>query len=501
MIYKINIMTILTCVFTYLALSGSAFAQLAGKVKKNEFPAFPMIEMRKTLQTSLVIDSNWRWVHNKGGYTNCFDTTWNKQFCPDPVTCSKNCELEGVDLKDYKDTYGVTTSGNSATLRYVTGSNVGSRLYVLDEDKKRYKGFNLVNRELVYDIDMKDVPCGLNGALYFIEMPLDGGLNALNQAGAAYGVNYGDGQCAQDIKYINGFVNLNNTGACSIENDIWESNAHATAFTPHSCMLLDGKPMKGVYPCTDPVACGTGNNRFKGVCDKNGADYNPYRLGDLNLYGFGPQFKVNTQKPFRVITQFITQDGTDQSDIVTMRRVYEQDGKVVDGGFLNSQVIQKHKDEYKEPNHFEQLGGWKVMTESFRRNMVFAISLWDDNHLLSNPATSPGSQNSMAWLDSVYPPGSTEPGSKRGPCDPNEKRDIWTLRKTVPNSQYTISNLQVRAITNYPSISPSPVPSPSPTKPSPTPSPPKPSPTPSTPSVPASGSLKIQCKECVFEEL
>jgi cellulose 1,4-beta-cellobiosidase len=487
-------MTILTCVFTYLALSGSAFAQLAGKVKKNEFPAFPMVEMGKTLQTSLVLDANWRWIHNKGGYTNCYDQSWNKQFCPDPVTCAKNCELEGVDLKDYKDIYGVTTSGNSATLRYVTGSNVGSRLYVLDEDKKRYKGFNLVNRELVYDIDMKDVPCGLNGALYFIEMPLDGGLNALNQAGAPYGVGYFDAQCPTDIKYINGFVNINNTGACAIEMDIWEANREANAFTPHSCMLLDGRPMIGGYPCLNDLECGRGPNRYKGVCDKSGADHNSFRSGDENLYGYGKQFRVNTEKPFRVITQFITADKTDNTDIVMMKRVYEQDGKVIDGGFLDDAVIRADKAKYDEPNHFEELGGWKVMTESFRRGSVFSVSLWDDNHLDN------GRGPSMAWLDSVYPPGSTGPGAKRGRCDPNEKRDVATLRRTVPNSQYTISNLQVRAITNY-GNSPSPVPSPSPTKPSPTPSPPKPSPTPSTPSVPVSGSFRIQCKECVFEEL
>jgi cellulose 1,4-beta-cellobiosidase len=471
-------------------LFSSGLAQLAGNVKKNEFPSFPITEMGKILQTSVVLDANWRWVHNKDGYTNCYDNAWNKQFCPDPITCAQNCAVEGVDINDYKNIYGVSSTGNSVTLRYVTGGNVGSRLYILDEDKKRYKSFNLINRELVYDVDMSQVPCGLNGALYFVEMPLDGGLNSLNKAGAPYGVGYGDAQCAQDIKYINGFVNLNNTGACSIEMDIWEANREANAFTPHSCSLPNGKKMPGVYPCTDPVSCGTGNNRFLGVCDKNGADYNSYRLGDESLYGFGTQFKVNTQKPVRVVTQFITQDGTDKSDIVTMNRVYEQDGKVIQGGFLNKEVIQKHKDTYKEVNHFDQLGGFKTMTESFRRGQTFVISLWDD--VQSGGASGTG--NSMGWLDSVYPPGSTSPGSKRGPCDPNVKRDVWTLRRTVPNSQYTLSNLQVRSITNY-GPTPSPSPSPSPV-PSPVPSP-SPSPVPSP--VPTPQCKQIKCSECVIE--
>jgi U5 snRNP spliceosome subunit len=184
---------------------------------------------------------------------------------------------------------------------------------------------------------------------------------------------------------------------------------------------------------------------------------------------------------------------------MTMQRVYEQDGKIIDGGFLNSQVIQKDKDKYKEPNHFEQLGGWKTMTESFRRGNVFSISLWDD--LGSNGPQGP----SMAWLDSVYPSNSKEPGALRGRCDPKADRSPATLRRTVPNSQYTLSNLQVRAITSYPSISPAPVPSPSPKPPSPSPKPPSPSPKPPSPSLnpqpnPSSAS-RIRCSECVIEEL
>ena len=83
-----------------LLLLGWTTAQQAGNVKKNEFPSFPLTEMGRSLQTAVVLDANWRWIHNKGGYTNCYDQSWNKQFCPDPVKCSQNCELEGVDLKD-----------------------------------------------------------------------------------------------------------------------------------------------------------------------------------------------------------------------------------------------------------------------------------------------------------------------------------------------------------------------------------------------------------------
>ncbi len=453
-------------------------AQLAGTVKKNEFPSFRITEMGKTLDTALVLDANWRWVHNKGGYTNCYDSTWNKQFCPDPVTCAQNCEVEGVDLKDYKDVYGITTTGTTATLRYVTGGNVGSRVYILDESKKKYKGFNLVNRELVFDMDISQVPCGLNGAMYFVEMPLDGGLNALNKAGAPYGVGYGDAQCPNDIKYINGFVNLNNTGACSVEMDIWEANRHACAFTPHSCMVKK-KTMQGVYPCLNDIDCGRGDgNRYKGLCDKDGADYNPYRLGDTRLYGFGAEFAVDTSQPFTVITQFLTADGTDKTDIVRMKRYYQQNGKTIDGGELTSASIKEHKTKFDEVNHYEQLGGFKAMTESFRRGQTFVISLWDDASV------------NMLWLDSTYPVGSTAPGAKRGPCDSTDPKraDIWSLRRNFPNSQYTLSNLKVQAITNFgpgPAPSPAPIPAPSPA----------PIPAPS----PAPGVKMMRCSECSIE--
>ena len=47
------------------------------------------------------------------------------------------------------------------------------------------------------------MPCGLNGALYFVEMAKDGGKSkyAGNKAGAAYGTGYCDAQCPHDIKF------------------------------------------------------------------------------------------------------------------------------------------------------------------------------------------------------------------------------------------------------------------------------------------------------------
>ena len=109
-------------------------------------------------------------------------------------------------------TYGITTSGNALTLKFVThgqySTNIGSRVYLMDTSDSKYQLFNLKNQEFTFDIDMSRLPCGLNGALYFVEMDADGGTSrfSANKAGAKYGTGYCDTQCPHDIKFINGEV-------------------------------------------------------------------------------------------------------------------------------------------------------------------------------------------------------------------------------------------------------------------------------------------------------
>lgn len=58
-------------------------------------------------------------------------------------------------------------------------------MYML-EKPDQYKMFKLLNREFTFTVDDSALGCGLNGALYFSEMPQDGGLSKGN-AGAKYG--------------------------------------------------------------------------------------------------------------------------------------------------------------------------------------------------------------------------------------------------------------------------------------------------------------------------
>lgn len=72
----------------------------------------------------------------------------------------------------------------------------------------QYQILQLLGQEFTFDVDVSNLPCGLNGALYFSEMDADGGMSKYptNLAGAKYGTGYCDAQCPQDLKFINGEV-------------------------------------------------------------------------------------------------------------------------------------------------------------------------------------------------------------------------------------------------------------------------------------------------------
>ena len=126
----------------------------------------------------LTLDANWRWIHSTSGYENCYTgNKWDSQRCSDPVECAKNCALEGVSKQKYRDTYGIQQVQDGVKMQFVTnhehGTNVGSRLYVMDTNDK-YQLFKLKNREFSFVVDVSELECGMNGAMYFSEMDPDG---------------------------------------------------------------------------------------------------------------------------------------------------------------------------------------------------------------------------------------------------------------------------------------------------------------------------------------
>ncbi|EOO01771.1 putative glycoside hydrolase family 7 protein [Phaeoacremonium minimum UCRPA7] len=371
----------------------------------------------------VVIDSNWRWVHDKGGYTNCYTgNKWNETICKDSKTCAANCALDGAD---YPGTYGASTSGNALTLKFVTkdnyGTNIGSRLYLMASSSK-YQMFTLLGNEFTFDVDVSKLGCGLNGALYFVSMDEDGGLSkySTNKAGAKYGTGYCDAQCPRDLKFINGEANsaqwepssndqnagVGQYGSCCTEMDIWEANSISTAYTPHPCTTV------GQHRCEGDGCGGTySSDRYGGTCDPDGCDFNSYRQGVKDFYG--PGMTVDTTKKFTVVTQFISSGGS----LSEIKRFYVQDGKTIpnsestisgnSGNSVTPDFCKSQKTAFGDQDIFNQKGGFAQFSKALSSGMVLVMSLWDDHYA------------NMLWLDSTYPVDASpdEPGKGRGTCD------------------------------------------------------------------------------------
>lgn len=311
---------------------------------------------------------------------------------------------------------------------------------MIDSDNK-YTQFKLLNKEFTFTVDVSQLPCGLNGALYFVEMNPDGDMGKGNNAGSKYGTGYCDAQCPHDIKFINGQANsegwkngAGKFGTCCSEMDIWEANSDAEAYTSHPCTV------NGQHKC-EGQECGD-SDRYGGVCDRDGCDLNPYRVGVKDFFGKGSNFKVDTTKPVTVVTQFITTDGTDNGDLKEIKRFFVQDGKTIGHpkstiDKLSSQydsitddMCDKVKGVFGDQNDHQKKGGLKKMGQSLKNGMTLVMSLWDD------------SAADMLWLDSTYPTTKTSWGGPRGSCD-TKTGNPDQERKQYPHSSVTFSDIKV----------------------------------------------------------
>jgi cellulose 1,4-beta-cellobiosidase len=436
------------------SLVAMVYGQQAGTLTAEVHPPLSWSKCTKSgcvnqASGKVVLDANWRWLHSTAGPTNCYTgNTWNTQLCPDGTTCAKNCALDGAD---YAGTYGISANGNALTLKFVTygaQKNIGSRVYLMASDTQ-YQMFKLLNQEFSFDVDVSNLPCGLNGALYFAQMDADGGMAkyAGNKAGAKFGTGYCDSQCPRDIKFINGVGNsagwtpspsdvnagTGNYGTCCNEMDVWEANNNAAAFTPHPCTV------QGQTRCTG-AACGT-TSRYASVCDPDGCDFNSYRMGAKNFYGAGKT--VDTTQKFTVVTQFITNTGTASGTLSEIRRLYVQNGKVIQNSnvaipgmstaynSITTNFCNDQKKAFGDVTDFQTKGGLGNMSKAMASGMVLVLSVWDDHAV------------NMLWLDSDYPTTSNPatPGVARGTC-PTNSGIPSTIENSEANSSVTYSNIK-----------------------------------------------------------
>ncbi|KAL1941103.1 hypothetical protein VTO73DRAFT_7315 [Trametes versicolor] len=392
-----------TAALLSLSFVAIAYGQQVGTLTAESHPKLSVQQCTtggscSTLQRSVVLDSNWRWLHDVSGSTNCYTgNTWDATLCPDPTTCAANCALDGAD---YTGTYGITTSGNELNLKFVTdgqySTNIGSRVYLLSDDDSTYEMFNLKNQEFTFDVDMSNLPCGLNGALYFVEMDSDGGASRFptNKAG----------------------VQVRNR------------------------LLRHPVPARHQVHQRRGTDCGDGDERYDGICDKDGCDFNSFRMGDQTFLGLGKT--VDTSQKFTVVTQFVTADNTTSGALSEIRRLYVQGGKVIANSKTNiagmdtydsitDDFCNAQKQAFGDTNTFEKLGGLAEMGAAFEKGMVLVMSIWDDH------------EANMLWLDSDYPTDAdpSSPGVARGPC-PTSSGVPTDVESQSANANVAFSNIK-----------------------------------------------------------
>ncbi|KAK4168137.1 putative endo-beta-1,4-glucanase celB [Cladorrhinum sp. PSN259] len=380
-----------------------------------------------TLKTTLVTDALSRHFHlSSDPSVSCNPLpVSNTTACPDgPESCANSCVLEGVDY----GSIGVSAAGTGLTLRQYLfdGSgfkSVSPRVYLLGEDEENYEMLKLLGQELSFDVDVSRLGCGMNGAVYLSEMDRTGNRGEVNEAGASRGTGYCDAQCFSNVGWINGQPNLNESGACCNEMDIWEANSRATVFTPHTCSGV------GSFLCSGDDCKKTAAG--SGVCDKNGCGINTYGLGNPSFYG--PGLQVDTSRPFKLVTQFLTDDGTTTGTLTEIRRLYVQGGKVIPNTAETTNNNVKNipggyeghmSQDYcvaRNASDFLRLGGLPGMGQSLARGMVLIFSIWN----------SPG--DFMNWLDGDE--------GRNGPCNATDG-DPANIVATNPDVSVTFSNIR-----------------------------------------------------------
>nr|BAF57424.1 putative glycosyl hydrolase family7 [uncultured symbiotic protist of Mastotermes darwiniensis] len=285
---------------------------------------------------------------------------------------------------DYVQQLGVESTGDMLSQKLVTiyngKKNVGSRLYLLDPTGEKYQMFYLVNHEFTYTVDLSECPCGMNAAIYTSEMAAEG---------AGLGPKFGQGYC--DANY----VGVDERGCA--EFDIMEANTRAITFTTHPCSKLK-QNVKNTVQCM-PDGCG----------------FNAYRYGGRTFYGPGATYKVDSTKKITVVTQFISSDGTDKGDLVEIRRLYVQGGKVIPNAKVsvyNSGEFDSISDKFcRTAGH--QIDGYHALSfmgQSFKNGHALIFSLWDAN-------------DGMTWLDA----------GEYGPCPGSPAETGAAIEAAHPN--------------------------------------------------------------------
>ena len=84
-----------------LLVSSRTLAQQAGTLPEEQ----PTITLKEctlaggctSKQAKLTLDANWRWLHQTGGYQNCYTgDKWDSGLCADPAQCAQKCGKHAI---------------------------------------------------------------------------------------------------------------------------------------------------------------------------------------------------------------------------------------------------------------------------------------------------------------------------------------------------------------------------------------------------------------------
>ncbi|KAJ3566513.1 hypothetical protein NP233_g6961 [Leucocoprinus birnbaumii] len=210
--------------------------------------------------------------------------------------------------------------------------------------------------------------------------------------------------------------------------DVWDANSISSAFTSHPCLV------------SQQTRC-SGAQCINNLCDSDGCDFNSFRLGEKGFYG--KNMELNTDQRFTVVTQFISSDNTTTGTLSEIRRLYIQNGQIIQNSKVNVPGIDSTTDSitdtyceeqelaFNNTNTFRQPGGLAHVRSNMAKGMVMVMSIWNDH------------DGNMLWLDSNYPAdgNSSEPGVSRGTC-PVSSGKPQSIEITEINAMVTFSDIR-----------------------------------------------------------
>ncbi len=95
---------------------------------------------------------------------------------------------------------------------------------------------------------------------------------------------------------------------------------------------------------------------------------------------------IDTNSKMTVVTQFITDDGTNTGNLQEIRRFYVQNGVTyansesdvagISGNSITESFCKAQKSVFGDTDSFDSEGGLKAMGEAMKSGMVLVMSIW-----------------------------------------------------------------------------------------------------------------------------